>query len=249
MKQIELGSELLNYLAQAPLQPGDRLPTIHELSSAGQLGISISKFREQLSIARALGLVDVRTRNGMQLREYDFKPAVMLSLLYALAREEGNFELFAELRVQLELAFWDEACARLHGGHFAEMRDCLAAAQAMLQRQPIRIPFREHREFHMTMFRDLENHFVTGLLSAYWDAYELVQRHRYRDYDYLRRVWDYHERMLAALERGDAAVARQHFQAHTRLLHIPPWRMGESTQAQENGEYGENSADLSAERS
>ena len=79
--RIELGSELLNYLAQAPLQPGDRLPTINELTEEAQLGMSTSKVREQLSIARALGLVRVKTKNGMRLQPYDFKPAVLLSLL------------------------------------------------------------------------------------------------------------------------------------------------------------------------
>ncbi len=223
--RIELGSELLNYLAQAPLQPGDRLPTINELTEEAQLGMSTSKVREQLSIARALGLVRVKTKNGMRLQPYDFKPAVLLSLLYALAREESFFDLFAELRVQLEVAFWDAACARLKDRHLSAMRACVAAANVMLRNQPIRIPFREHREFHLTMFRDLGNPFVIGLLEAYWEAYELVQGNRYRDYDYLRRVWDYHERILEDLERGELAAARQSFIAHTRLLHIPPWRI------------------------
>ena len=227
MNRIELGSELLNYLAQAPLQPGDRLPTIHELTADTQLGISISKVREQLSIARTLGLVHVKTKNGIQLRAYDFKPPVLLSLLYALARDESYFDLFAELRVQLEVAFWDEACLGLNQRHFSSMRACVVAANEMLGNQPIHIPFREHREFHMTMFRDLGNPFVIGLLEAYWEAYELIQRNRYRDYEYLRRVWDYHERILEALERGGQEEARHSFIEHTRLLHLPPWHTHE----------------------
>lgn len=227
MNRIELGTELLNYLAQVSLQPGDRLPTIHELTAEGQLGISTSKVREQLSIARALGLVDVKTKNGMQLRSYDFKPAVLLSLLYALARDESYFDFFVDLRVQLEVAFWDAAYAQLGASHLAAMRDCVAAANEMLINQPIRIPFREHREFHLIMFRDLGNPFVIGLLEAYWETYELVQRHRYHDYDYLRRVWDYHERILEELERGDSEAARHSFIEHTRLLHVPPWRIQE----------------------
>ncbi|MCY3936297.1 MAG: FCD domain-containing protein [Chloroflexi bacterium] len=227
MNHIELGSELLNYLAETSLQPGDRLPTIHELTDENQLGISTSKVREQLSIARALGLVEVKTKNGMQLLPFDFKPAVLLTLLYALARDESYFDHFAALRVQLELAFWPDACARLGASHFAAMRDCVAAANAMLRTEPIRIPNREHRQFHLIMFRDLGNPFVIGLLEAYWEAYELVQRNRYRDYDYLRRVWDYHEQILEELEQGAVEAARDLFIEHTRLLRTPPWRVSD----------------------
>ena len=227
MNHIELGSELLNYLARSSFNPGDRLPTIHELTDDELLGISTSKVREQLSIARALGLVEVKTKNGMQMLPFDFKPAVQLILLYALARDENCFDQFAALRVQLELAFWPDACARMGASQFAAMRECVVAAYEMLRNEPIRIPNREHKEFHLIMFRDMGNPFVIGLLEAYWEAYELVQRNRYRDYEYMRRVWDYHEQILEELEQGGVEAARDLFIEHTRLLCIPPWQISE----------------------
>ena len=235
MTRIDLGSELLNYLATSPLQPGDRLPSISELAEDAELDMSTAKLREQLSIARAFGLVDVQTKNGMQLQAYDFRPAVSLSLQYALARAPDLFDFFAELRVQLEVAFWGAACANLKCDRLLMMRELVEGAKAMLRGQPIRIPYHEHREFHLNMFRDLNNPFVIGLLEAYWEAYELVERNRYRDYAYLHRVWDYHERILEHLSAGEVSAARMAFIEHTRLLYTPPWRAPEREQEESKG--------------
>ncbi|NWF67832.1 MAG: FadR family transcriptional regulator [Chloroflexi bacterium] len=222
MSPIDLGSELLNYIVQQHVQPGERLPSISELQDETHLGISISKVREQLEVARALGLVEVRSKTGTRLKEYDFAPAVRLSLLFALARDLHYFELFSQLRNHLEVAFWHEACALLQEEDKAFMRACIAAARAKLNDRWIRIPHQEHRAFHLTVFKRLDNPFVTGLLEAYWDAYDAAELNQYADYDYLQKVWDYHERILDAICAGDYEQARQEFIDHTRLLRYQP---------------------------
>ena len=60
MSHIDLGSDFLNYIVDSGLQPGDRIPSINELQEQEHLGISVSKVREQIEVARALGLVEVR---------------------------------------------------------------------------------------------------------------------------------------------------------------------------------------------
>src|SRR5262245_58204976 len=102
MSSIDLGSEFLNYIIQQGFRPGDRLPSINELQAEEHLGISISKVREQLEVARALGLVEVRSKTGTRLKEYDFAPAVRLSLLFALATDLSYFDLFSQLRNHIE---------------------------------------------------------------------------------------------------------------------------------------------------
>jgi DNA-binding FadR family transcriptional regulator len=75
MTFIDLGSDLLNFIVENEFAPGDRLPTITELTKTDHLGISSSKIREQLEVARALGLVDVRSKTGTRLKPYSFTPA------------------------------------------------------------------------------------------------------------------------------------------------------------------------------
>ncbi|MGQ9887823.1 MAG: FadR/GntR family transcriptional regulator [Aggregatilineales bacterium] len=221
MASIDLDSDLLNFLARSAYQPGDRLPTINELQRDDLLGISASKVREQLEVARALGLVDVRSRTGMRLKTYSFAPAVRLSLFYALAQDLRNFEQFSELRTHLELAYWYEGCSLLTPNDTATMRQCVEQARAKLNDRWIQIPNREHRVFHLTMFQRLDNPFVLGILEAYWDAYEAVEPYRYAEYNYLTLAWDYHERILNHLCAGEYEAARAAFLEHTRLLRYP----------------------------
>lgn len=226
MPEIDLDSDLLNFLAKHGFQPGDRLPTINELQSPEQLGISISKVREQLEVARALGLVEVRSKTGMRLKPYNFTPAVNLSLSFALAMDLHYFEQFSELRNHIEVAFMEEAGRKLLPEDIETMRAAIASARAKLNGHQngghIRIPNEEHRTFHLTVFKRLDNPFVMGILDAYWDAYDAVELNRYADYDYWQQVWMYHERILDAICAGDYDSARAIFIEHTRLIRHQP---------------------------
>lgn len=219
---IDLDSDLLNYIVKNGFQPGDRLPSLNELQDSGHLGVSVSKVREQLEVARALGLVEVRSKTGTRLQEYSFTPAVRLSLFYALATDWHYFEMFSALRTHLEVAFWNEACALLTADDTAEMRGYIEAARAKLNSRWIQIPNQEHQAFHMTVFKHLENPFVIGLLEAYWDAYKAIEPHRYTDYAYMQRVWNYHERILNGICIEDFEAAKTAFIEHTRLLRYHP---------------------------
>jgi DNA-binding FadR family transcriptional regulator len=222
LADIHLESDLLNYIVKQGFQPGDRLPTISELQDPDNLGISVSKVREQLEVARALGLVDVRSKTGTRLKEYSFTPTVRLSLFFALATDLRYFEMFSELRTHLEVAFWHEACGLLTDADKTQLRAYIDAANSKLNAPRIRIPSEEHRSFHLTIFKHLENPFVMGLLEAYWDAYEAVELNRYADYSYHQQVWNYHERILDAICAGDFDAAQTAFIEHTHLLHHQP---------------------------
>ncbi len=222
MTDIRLDSDLLDYIVKKNFQPGDRLPTISELQDSDNLGISVSKVREQLEVARALGLVEVRSKTGTRLKEFSFTPAVRLSLFFALATDLRYFEMFSALRTHLEMAFWHEACQTITEADQQELRRYIDLAREKLNATRIRIPLEEHRAFHLTIFKRLDNPFVLGLLEAYWDAYEAVELNRYADYSYHKQVWDYHERILNAICAGDFDAAQKAFMEHTHLLHHQP---------------------------
>ncbi|MGC8779365.1 MAG: FadR/GntR family transcriptional regulator [Anaerolineae bacterium] len=209
-------SEFLRYLLTHDCQPGARLPSLDEISA--EIGISVGKLREQFEVARALGLVEASPRRGIRCLSYDFLPAVRLSLMVALALDRNAFRAFAELRIHLETSFWDEAVARLLPEDIARLNELVAQAQAKLSEERIQIPHPEHRQFHLTVFSRLENPFVQGLLTAYWDAYEAVELNTYADYAYLREVWSYHERIARAIEAGDHAAGKDLLIQHMRLI-------------------------------
>jgi DNA-binding FadR family transcriptional regulator len=222
MTFIDLGSDLLNFIVENEFAPGDRLPTITELTKTDHLGISSSKIREQLEVARALGLVDVRSKTGTRLKPYSFTPAVRLSVLYALACNPATFNMFTELRNHIEQAFWHEACSLLQDDDLKDMQRCVDSAREKLSGEWIQIPHTEHRTFHLTVFKRLKNPFVIGLLEAYWDAYNAVQLHTYADFAYHQSVWDYHEQILEAIRVQDYDQALTAYIDHTQLLRHQP---------------------------
>jgi DNA-binding FadR family transcriptional regulator len=212
----DLASDLLAYMVDRNLQPGDQLPTLTELSH--ELGISVNKLREQLEVARILGLVDVRPRAGIRVKAYSFLPAVRLSLLYALAMDRSNFRAFGDLRISIEVGFWRDAVSRLQSQDLERLSELVASAWQKLNGVPVRIPHTEHREFHLTVFSRLDNPFAAAMLDAFWEAYESIEYHVYADYEYLREVWTYHERIVEAICAGDVEGSLAAFIEHTRLL-------------------------------
>lgn len=215
-----MDSDLIRYMVENRLKEGDRIPALSELSSL--LSISVSKLREQLEVARILGLVEVRPRTGIRCKGFDFMPALRLSLFYALANERSMFELYSNLRIHIETAYWTEAVNCLQADDIAALRALIETAWAKLRGSPITIPHEEHRRFHMGIFRRLEHPFVQGILESYWEAYEAIELNRYAEYAYLEEVWKYHEKILNEIAAGNDAASLQAFIEHTQLLGINP---------------------------
>lgn len=212
----KIESEFLRYLLASGHTPGERLPSLAEISD--ETGMSMGKLREQFEVARTLGLVEASPRRGIRRTEYSFLPAVRLSLLAALAIDASSFSAFGGLRAHLESAYWDEAVELLTESDLAALRSLVASAWQKLNEPRIQIPYQEHRELHLTIYRRLDNPFVVGLLEAYWDAYEAVELNTYADYGYLQEVWRYHERIVDAICRGEVAEGKRLLIEHMQLL-------------------------------
>jgi DNA-binding FadR family transcriptional regulator len=211
-----LNCELLNYLVENGVAPGDRLPPLAELATT--LEVSVGKLREQLELARRLNLVSVRPRLGIHREPFDFLAAVRTSLFFGLATGEATFTQFSGLRQIIETSMWYEAVARLTEEDKERLRHIVALAWAKLQGEPPHIPNEEHRQLHLTIYGRLDNPFVQGLLAAYWEAYEASELTRYVEYVYWTQVWDYHSQIVDAIGAGDFDRGLQCLIKHFSLL-------------------------------
>jgi len=208
-------SEFLQYLASHE-QAEQSLPALTALSQ--ELGVSVASLREQLEVARALGLVEVRPRTGIRRQPYSFSPAVRQSLQYALALDKNNFIAFADLRRHVETAYWHEAVQLLTPEDHNALKVLVARAWEKLRGAPIEIPHLEHRELHLTIYHRLNNPFVSGLLQAYWDAYETVGLNVFTDYHYLTEVWTYHQKMVDAICENEVEAGYTALTEHSDLI-------------------------------
>lgn len=216
-------SEFMEYFVspENALEDDECLPSMQELSH--ELGISQSKLREQLEVAKALGLVEVQPRTGIRRLSYSFLPAVKESLMIALALDcWKNFEAFSELRNQVEAAFWHQAVKKLSEEDKLELQSLIDLAWEKMRSQPVQIPNREHRELHLRIYYRLGNPFVLGILEAFWLAYDRVGLNLFNDYAYLEEVWTYHARMVDSICSGDFDAGYDALVAHKDLLFHRP---------------------------
>ena len=213
-------SEFLRYLATHE-EVENGLPSLKNLSV--ELGVSLASLREQLEVARALGLVEIKPRLGMRRRDYSFTPAVRQSLGYALALNNEHFRKYAELRNHVESAFWHKAVQKLTNEDKQELQSLVERAWEKLRGTPVRVPHEEHRNLHLKIYSRLENPFVTGILEAYWEAYESVGLNVFAGgYEYLEEVWQYHQEMVEAICNGNFEAGYQALVRHTDLLYQRP---------------------------
>jgi DNA-binding FadR family transcriptional regulator len=209
-------SEFLRYLAAHP-EAENNLPTLNKLSR--ELGISVAGLREQLEVARALGLVEVRPRTGTRRLPYSFAPAVKQSLTYALTLNQEYFQKYSELRTHIENAYWDEAVALLTEDDKNELQNIINTAFDKLHGNPIQVPHEEHRRLHLLIYSRLNNPFVMGILEAYWVAYEAVGLNMYAGgVEYLEKVWGYHKTMVQSICNGNYAAGRKALVTHIDLF-------------------------------
>jgi DNA-binding FadR family transcriptional regulator len=203
-------SEFLKYIAAGDQERRDRIPPLADLSH--ELGINIARLREQMEVARVMGLIEVKPRTGIKRLNYKFSPAVVKSLEYALTINPAFYKQYSDLRRNIESSFWLQAVSQLTETDISELRAITVRAGEKLHSIPIQIPHPEHRSLHLTFYRRLDNPFVTGLLEAYWDVYEKFGLDIYTDLIYQERVWDYHTRIVTS-------ICNQKYQdGHTLLI-------------------------------
>ncbi len=208
--------KFLAYLAQKSAKGENQIPPLSILSQ--ELGMSVSSLREQMELARTIGLIEAHPRSGIQLQPYSFKPAVIRSLAYAIMASKKSFAEFSDLRKNLEKAYFPKAVRLLTSENIHQMQELVRNAKLKLGSNPIQIPNPEHRQFHLSMYINLRNDFVTSLLEAYWMMYESVGLDLYTDLAYLIKVWNYHERIVNLIEDGQFNQSYEFLVEHMELI-------------------------------
>jgi GntR family transcriptional repressor for pyruvate dehydrogenase complex len=208
-------ASLLDYLAEAT-EKHQPLPSIPEIGR--QLGISTSSLREQLEVARQIGVVEIRPKTGMSLHNFTLTSTLMLGFRYSQKVDPLTFEQLSDLRKNLESAYWPEAAPLLNREEIARLESLVQQANQKIARSPIQIPKEEHRDFHLGIFQHLNNHFVFSILESYWNLYQSSDLIIYMDQAYLELVWNFHQKIVDALKARDFARGHEALLKHMDLV-------------------------------
>jgi DNA-binding FadR family transcriptional regulator len=220
-------SKFIKYLINCQVNGNRILPPLSKLSRL--LNISVSSLREQMEVARNMGLIEVKTRTGIRILDYSFSPSVFQSIYYSIQLDRQKFLSYLDLRKHLEAGYWFQAASLLTGDDINDLRTILERATEKLNGNPSQIPHNEHKDLHLLIYKKLENPFVFGLLEAFWDLYESAGLNLYTDKEYLNTVWQYHRQIIEALEASDLRKGYQVLLAHMDLINH---RASNSSQSQ-----------------
>lgn len=206
---------LLSYLAdKAKLDA--TIPSISQLGH--DLGLSTAAVREQLEIARQLELVEIKTKTGIQRKAFSLTPALCLVSRYGMEVQPDLIWELISVRQHLELAFWQEAVVRLSHKEIDYLADLIEKAEKKIQKQPVVIPLEEHSEFHLSIYRSLNNTFLNGILETYWQLSQETEFRMYSDQVYLENVWAYHKKIQRAIATKEYDLGYQALMTHFELV-------------------------------
>lgn len=213
----EKQKNFLDYLIHFSKENRNMMPSIQVMSE--DLGISVASLREQMELAKNLGLVTAQPKKGVEIMPYRFSPAVSKSLYYAVNLDYKNFLQYSEVRNHLEKSFFLESVHSLDFKDLKYIQCLIEQAFNKLGGNPIQIPHEEHRNYHLAYYSRQKNIFLTGILEAYWDIYELVGLSLYTDLDYLNSVWDFHSAILQNVMDGNLDKAHDLLVVHMDFIY------------------------------
>jgi DNA-binding FadR family transcriptional regulator len=207
---------LFDYLIEKSKNPKSPIPSIPKITA--NLGISTACLREQMELAKNLGIISAKPRRGIEFLPYKFKPAVEKSVYYAVNLNQSFFFQFSDIRNHLEKSYFIESAELLDEKDLDGLKKLVLQAQNKLNGYPTQIPHQEHRDYHLSIFKPRNNVFLMGILESYWDMYEQVGLDLYNNLDYLITVWDYHQQIVEMIEKRDFISAYHLLTEHMELI-------------------------------
>lgn len=206
----QCAERMKQYLIDARLQPGDRLPTEHEWVE--RLGVSRLVVRESLQLLAGSGLIDVQQGRGAFLRQHS-DISVFDQLTFGIDLTQLDYRQVIEARAMIDLAVIELCIARAGADDLEALRAILREMErAIADDQPHEAL---HRAFHRQLLRAAGNPIIErvglALMDVFWKIGDsnpnLV---RSVGYDELRS----HQALLDAIVQRDLDQSRAVVAAH-----------------------------------
>jgi DNA-binding FadR family transcriptional regulator len=160
---VEAQARLRDFITEAGLGPGDRLPP--EAALAERLGVSRLSLREATRSLQTLGVIEARHGNGLFVSAFSFRPLIE-QLPYGLAAAGTGLEEILTAREAMEVGLMP-AVARLNPQ--VELAECARLADEMTALEGRGTPITEvDKQFHLSLYRALGNPLVDNLIEVFW---------------------------------------------------------------------------------
>ncbi len=192
------------------LKPGDQLPAEREL--AQRLGVSRTAVREAVKALREKGLVEAYSGRGTFVTDGTSQAARQsFDLMVKIGQQEGAPHL-AELRLILEPGIAALAAVRAKEDDLVALREAVAVMDRAQDDPEAYIE--ADLDFHLALAETVANPLILSLIDS---IVGLLREQRIKIFNVEggpQRGQIHHKRILEAMERRDAEMARTAMRAH-----------------------------------
>jgi GntR family transcriptional repressor for pyruvate dehydrogenase complex len=207
-----LADKILALISSGAWKPGFRLPPERELSEA--FGVSRTVVREAIKALEARGLLESTTGSGVSVRRADFDMVSQSLQTYMQLSNRVDFEIrLNEVRRVLEVEMVALAANRITPEQRAQLRQiCKQMREGKnTAKQMAELDFRLHVTLAEATQNDLFKVLLAPLIHQLRDQIILTWEDFPRP---VEEVFDQHESIVAAVEKGDADAARDAMMKH-----------------------------------
>ena len=205
---ISAFQEIRSYIIRNNLKPGDLLPT--EQTMCENLGVSRNVLREAIKSMELMGMVQARPGRGTQVQAFSLDFLFQNVLFFHVDGEDKPVREMFGIRRMLELGYMRQAFYALKEEDIRHIRQC---ADEIRTRWDNGEMFTEaDYEFHMSLFRPLNNSVLNSLLEAIWSVdagFELEEK-----MPHLSSSVNKHDAIVQALENYDFFAFAKAMDAH-----------------------------------
>lgn len=221
----QLAERIRQQILSGALNPGDRLPT--ERIFARDYGVSRTVVREAVKTLQQEGLIEVKAGLGTFVVDAtDRAFSQSFSLLMSLNLNDNMLDV-VEIREILEAQMAALAATRAKSEDIDKMKSAVAIMDRSLE--DVGEFIKQDHAFHLALAHATQNAVMPLLISSIVDLLQQLRSRTALVDGSLERGQQHHKRILDAICRGDAEVAREAMRAHLRQVRR------DSEASQENG--------------
>ncbi len=194
---------LAEFISNAQIEPGSKLPTERELTERLQVGRST--VREALKRWEALGIVETRKGSGTFLRVPVAPGDIHLPL--TIQRQQKSLLQTLEIRRALETEAAAIAAQRATKEELARMEACLARMEEVHLRDGSAGP--EDWQFHLSIYNATGNPMFAQLVHHMRIPIYSFFDHPFDQKDFASRSFPFHRELFDAIAAGDVDAAKE----------------------------------------
>ena len=204
--------QLVEYMINSRLKPGDKLPTEYQLAS--QLRVGRGTIREVMAALTFTGVIDVRPKTGTRM----LVPSSELRRSpynISRSRTKEKIEEFVELRIALEQAIAELAAKKASRSDITRLKKCVDSA--------MHIPLDNFEElqkadlsFHFALAEVSRNSSLQRYLTGLRNLIKMWMKQTYSAYmkEGFPIPLSQHEKIMNAIEAHDTEKARLEMASH-----------------------------------